>query len=143
MSVHQLNIFVENRKGTLSGITELLSANDIDLKTLVLADATDYGVLRLIVSDTDQAISILKENGVIASAIKITIARIQHVQGGLSAVLKMLEMNDVNIEYMYAFVAQSGREAYAAMRFDDADKDKALQILKDGGIALVEDAALL
>lgn len=143
MAVNQLNIFVENRKGTLSTITEILSANAVDLKTLVLADAPDYGVLRLIVSDTEKAISVLMDNGVIASAIKITLARVHHVQGGLSAVLKLLEANDVNIEYMYAFVAQSGREAYAAMRFEDKDKDKALQILADGGVPLVEDVALL
>ena len=141
MSVNQLNIFLENKRGTLAEITEILNANDIDLKTLVLADAPDYGVLRLIVSDPEKAVAVLSERGVIATVLKITVARIQNVKGGLSSVLRILNDSDVNIEYMYAFVALSGSEAYAALRFGDADKDKALDALKGNGISLLEDTA--
>ncbi|MBE5768050.1 MAG: hypothetical protein E7333_00465 [Clostridiales bacterium] len=143
MSIHQLNVFVENQQGKLSAITNLLSDNNIDLKTLVLADASDYGVLRLIVSDPDKAISVLTQNGLIASKIKITLARIKHQQGGLSSVLKLMDQHGIDLSYVYAFVATGGQEAFAAMRFDDADKDKALQVLKDNNIDLLNDISEL
>ena len=140
MSVKQLTIFSENKKGALSSVTELLTANGIDMRALVVADTPDYGIFRLIVSEPERAREILLENGVMASVVGITIVRMRNVPGGLSHILKLLDDAGVSIEYMYAFVGVSGSEAFAAMRF--SDKDTALRALAENGIPLVSENSL-
>ena len=142
MSVKQLNIFVENRRGAIAGIAGILRENGIDMRAMVLADSPDYGILRVIVSDAERAVQALNDSGVVASVIKITVIRLVNVRGALSSVLDLLAQNGVNIEYLYAFVAVNGREAYAAVRFDNRDKDRALSVLQANGIPLLSESEI-
>ncbi|MDD6308537.1 MAG: ACT domain-containing protein [Clostridia bacterium] len=140
MPIKQLNIFLENKNGSLAKVTEILGKEGINIVTMVLADTADYGILRLIVSDTEKAVNVLNQHGILAKATGITVIRMQHVRGGLDAVLRIMQEENISIEYLYAFVAVSGREAYAVIRFED--KDAGLHVLEKNNIPLLTEASL-
>lgn len=122
----QVSAFIENSTGSLSSITGLFKANGIDLKAMTLADTAEYGILRMIVSDSAKALSILKENGVIASITNVTVVSVKNEVGGLSAVLDLLCRENINIEYVYAFEAIDKAEALSVFRFEDGDAARAV-----------------
>lgn len=122
----QVSAFIENSTGSLSRITGLFKANGIDLKAMTLADTAEYGILRMIVSDSTKALSILKENGVIASITNVTVVSVKNEVGGLSAVLDLLCRESINIEYVYAFEAINKAEALSVFRFEDGDAARAV-----------------
>lgn len=122
----QVSAFIENSTGSLSRITGLFRANGIDLKAMTLADTAEYGILRMIVSDSAKALSILKENGVIASITNVTVVSVKNEVGGLSSVLDLLFKENINIEYVYAFEAIDKAEALSVFRFEDGDAARAV-----------------
>ncbi|MGI6315952.1 MAG: ACT domain-containing protein [Christensenellales bacterium] len=140
MGTKQLTVFVENKHGALSEITKLLTAAGVNIRAMVLADTPDYGILRMIVSDTAGASEALSAGGILHKVVGITVIRLENTPGGLSSVLDTLVAHNINIEYMYAFVAVSGRDAYAALRFED--KDAALAVLAKEKIPILEAEAL-
>lgn len=132
----QLAIFLENQPGALASVTEILTENGIDINAMSLADTTDFGILRLIVNDSKKGADVLKDNGIIASVTDVTVIAMKHEVGSLSSVLKIFDAADVNIEYMYAFTAASGKEAYAVFRFADIDRKKGVEALQKNNIRL-------
>ncbi len=128
----QISAFIENSKGSLSYITDLFRESSIDIKAMSLADTAEYGILRMIVSDSKKALDALKSNGVIASITNVTVVPIKNEIGGLGAVLSLLDKKNINIEYMYAFEAITKSGAFAVFRFEDGDK--AREVLKANGI---------
>lgn len=122
----QISAFIENSTGSLSLITDILGAAGIDIKAMSLADTAEYGILRMIVSDSASALNTLKANGVIASITNVTVVEIKNEIGGLGAVLKILESENVNIEYMYAFESVTKSGAFAVFRFEDGDKARSV-----------------
>lgn len=122
----QISVFIENSKGSLSRITELFGSAGIDIKAMTLADTAEYGILRMIVSDSKKALETLKENGVIATITNVTVVEIKNEIGGLGAILSLLDSENVNIEYMYAFKAMTKSGAFAVFRFEDGDEARAV-----------------
>lgn len=135
MAIRQISVFVENRKGSLVEITRALSDADIDLRAAAIADTQDFGILRLIVSNTDKALETLRATGLAVTVTDVVGVAVPDVPGGLSAVLETLSDASIAVEYMYAFNAGSGRDAYVALRVDDYGK--AEQILWEKGIRLL------
>ncbi len=103
MITKQLSVFVENKKGRLSAILNLLAENDVDLSALSLADTTEFGVLRLIVNKPELAKKILNESGVIVKITDVLAVVLDDAPGGAAKIIDTLYKNDVSIEYMYAF----------------------------------------
>ena len=130
----QLAIFLENKKGSLADVTNILTTNGIDIHAMSIADTQDFGILRLIVKDSQKAYETLKNNGKIVTLTNVTVALIKHEVGSLSKILEILDSNDVNIEYMYAFTTSNGEEAYAVFRFEDGKKG--VDVLTESGIVL-------
>ena len=128
----QISAFMENKKGSLSYITELFKENKIDIKAMTMADTADYGILRMIVSDSKKALDVLKSNGVIASITNVTVLSIKNEVGGLNLILSLLEKENINIEYMYAFEAITKSGAFAVFRFEDGEN--AAKVLSENGI---------
>lgn len=128
----QISAFMENKKGSLSYITELFKENKIDIKAMTMADTADYGILRMIVSDSNKALDVLKSNGVIASITNVTVLSIKNEIGGLNLILSLLEKENINIEYMYAFEAITKSGAFAVFRFEDGEK--AAKVMAENGI---------
>ena len=135
MAIKQLSIFVENKKGSLVEIYETLSHAEVDIRAMSIADTQDFGILRLIVSDTDKAAEALKQAHCIVSATDVIGVAISDQAGSLAKVVRLLTDNDVNIEYMYAFITVSKQFAYVVFRV--ADNDAATALLEANGVKMV------
>lgn len=121
MRVEQISVFLENKAGRLSEVCRILGQADINIRALALADTTDFGILRLIVNDTAKAKATLNEKGFTVGRTDVVAVEVPDRPGGLAAVLGILEEHEINVEYMYAFVQQSGANAVIIFRFDDLD----------------------
>lgn len=135
MAIRQLSVFLENRHGTLVEVTELLAKEGIDIRAMALADTQDFGILRLIVNDPDAAKAALAKIGFVASINEVTAVAIDDNPGALSEVIRVMAENQINIEYMYAFLTNHKDNAYVVLRV--IDNDNAAEVLSANGITLV------
>jgi len=122
MHVEQISIFIENKFGRLAEVTRILGDAGINIRTLSLADTSDFGILRLIVNDTEKAKSVLKERGFTVSKTEVVAVEIPDRPGGLADILQALDADGINVEYMYAFVERCGENAVMIFRFDETQK---------------------
>ena len=141
MKLHQISIFAENKPGRLIAPAKLLADASIDLRALFLADTEQFGILRLIVSDWQEAARILDANGFTAKVTEVIAAKVADQPGGLAQILTALDGSGLNIEYMYAFPQCKSDAAIFIIRF--ADPDAAIEHLRSAGIALVDPDELL
>ena len=135
MLIDQLSIFIENRQGRLEEITKLLAGGGIDIRALSIADTTDFGILRLIVNQPEDAKRILAENGVTVSITKVLGIALPDQPGGLNRAVGVLSKAGIVIEYMYAFLNPKKDAAFVIIRV--GDNEKAIEVLMDGGIDFV------
>lgn len=140
MKVEQIAIFLENKSGRLSEITGVLADNNINIRSLSLADTADFGILRLIVDKVEEAERVLKEGGFTVGKTNVIAVEVPDRVGGLASVLKILEKARLNVEYMYAFVNKSGENAVMIFRFEETDE--AIKILQDAGITILSGAQI-
>ncbi|MBR5799762.1 MAG: hypothetical protein IKY23_06840 [Lachnospiraceae bacterium] len=118
MSVKQISIFIENKKGKLAEATRYIADNKINLRALSIADTQDFGILRIICEEPEKAEQILQEGGFITTTTKVLAAAISDEPGSLAAILEVLSEANVVVEYTYAFLsAKAG--AYMIFRVDD------------------------
>ena len=134
MGIRQLSVFVENSTGKLQQIIDGLGAVGVNLRALSIAETADFGILRLIVDDEQKARGVLKEMGVISKTTDVIAVYIDDKTGGLAAVLKTFTENNVDIEYMYAFLGR--KEGKALMVLKANDEEKAARILCENGLEL-------
>lgn len=127
--VKQLSVFVENKSGRLSDVLNSLSEKNIDISALSIADTTDFGIVRMIVSDPDTAAKVLKENGIVVKITEVIALAVQDRPGGLAEVVSALKDAGVAIEYIYAFIGKSENSAMVIVKADDPIK--AIQIMKE------------
>ncbi len=135
MFIKQISVFIENRHGKLAEFTRLLGDADIDLIALSIADTTNFGILRAIVSDTEKAYEAIKEAGYAVSLTDVLAVAVPDRPGGLSDVLHMLQDADVSIEYLYSFVRTVQENAVIIFRVNAPDK--ALAVLGEYGVRLL------
>lgn len=138
MAIRQLTVFVENKQGALISITERLSENNINLRALSIAETQDFGILRLIVNDEETAEKILADAGYLIRITDVVGVKIGDAPGKLSAALKVLDENNINMEYLYAFMARTEKHAYVVIRVED--NDTAEKVLEDAGFHLITQA---
>ena len=118
MSVKQISIFIENKKGKLAEATRYIADNKINLRALSIADTQDFGILRIICEEPEKAEQILQEGGFITTTTKVLAAAISDEPGSLAEILEVLSEANVVVEYTYAFLsAKAG--AYMIFRVDD------------------------
>ena len=132
--VDQISVFLENETGGLADVVAVLARSAIDIRALALADETDFGILRLIVNDTERATGALKEAGFTVRKTPVVAVQIPDRPGGLAATLAALR--GVDVEYMYAFVQKSGEQALVVFRFEDAEK--AVETLRRAGAKILD-----
>ncbi|MBR0231169.1 MAG: hypothetical protein IJQ53_02975 [Clostridia bacterium] len=127
MAIRQITAFVENQQGKLAEVTKLLADNGIDLRALSIADTKDFGILRVIVNDTDKAYSVLSQNGVIVKTTEVIAVELNDRPGEMSRALAVLDGEEINIEYLYAFISATPGRADLVLRVaDNAAAEKAL-----------------
>jgi hypothetical protein len=140
MQAQQISIFLENKAGRLSEVTRILSEAQVNIRALALADTSDFGVLRLIVDNNAKAEEALKKGGFTVKNTPVVAALVNDRPGGLHGILDLLTKAGVNVEYMYAFVAQSGDNAIMIFRFDKIDE--AEKILSENGVEIIDGSRL-
>lgn len=140
MKVEQLSIFLENTIGRLAEVSKILAETKINIRALSIADTADFGVLRMLVDDVDKAKNILKERGFTVGETEVLGVEVPDQPGGLYQILGTLEEEDINVEYMYAFVQQSKDNAVMIFRFDDLDR--AIEVLTKKGFTILPGSKL-
>ena len=138
MAIKQLTVFVENRKGTMVSVTETLSDNNVNIRALSIAETQDFGILRLIVNEEEKAMKALEEKDYLVKAIDVVGVKIGDEPGKLSKALEVLGKEEINIEYLYAFMARTEKHAYVVLRV--ADNEAAEKALVDAGFKLITEA---
>ena len=136
MSLNQISVFLENKPGRLQALTDILAGKNVNMRALSLAEASDFGIVRIIADDLDAASAVLKDEGYIYTITKVVGVAIPDEPGGLNNVLKILSEGGVNVEYMYAFLARKSTD-HAYMIFHVQDAEKAAAALENKGIACV------
>ena len=119
MAIKQLTVFVPNRKGSIVGITDILAKNKINMRALSVAETEDFGILRLIVSDEKAAEKVLEEKGYLIKVVDVVGVKIGDEPGKLNEALAVLDKNDINVEYLYAFMARTEKHAYVVLRVEN------------------------
>jgi hypothetical protein len=140
MRVEQISVFLENAAGRLAEVAGILSRAGVNIRALSLADTSDFGVLRLIVSDNLKAETALKENGFTVGKTDVVAVEVEDRPGGLFRILDLLNRAKINVEYMYAFVQHSGANAVMIFRFDHPSQ--AIKLLGENDLTVIEGARL-
>ena len=135
MTLRQISVFLENKKGRLAEVIGLIAKEQIDIRALALADTADFGVLRLIVNDEERCFAALKKAGFVAQKTEVIAVEVSDRPGGLERVLEVLGAGGINIEYMYAFVEKKGENAIVVFRIDQPEKGA--KALSAAGIAVL------
>jgi len=138
MAIKQLTVFVENKQGAMVSITEILSKNNINIRALSIAETQDFGILRLIVNDEEAAKTILADAGYLIKITNVVGVKIGDAPGKLCEALKVLDESNINLEYLYAFMARTEKHAYVVLRVED--NDTAENVLVNAGFHLITEA---
>jgi hypothetical protein len=141
MTVKQLSVFLENKPGKLAEILKVLKQKNIDIRALSLADTSEFGILRMIVSDPQGAYRELKQSLVQVSLTDVIAVAVSDEPGGLLAVLTCLQDSGLSLEYAYAFVGKHAGTAYVVLRTDDTGR--AVAALAEQGIRMLGEEEIL
>ena len=136
MTVKQLSVFIENRKGRLGEVLHYLKENNVNILSISLADTTEYGLLRLIVNDAKKARDVLYAEGFSSMLTDVLIIKVPHAPGSLQKILELIAEKDVNIEYMYGLSVES-EDASIVLKTNDLDV--ACEVLKTANIGTMTD----
>ena len=118
MSVKQISVFIENKKGALAACTRYIADNGINIRALSIADTQDFGILRIICDNPKETESVLKKGGFISTVTDVLATEIADKPGSMATILEVLAEAQVVVEYTYAFLAPDGH-AYMIFRVDD------------------------
>ncbi len=139
MKIQQLSVFLENEPGQIQKPVRLLAANDINIRTLSVADTKQFGILRLIVGEWERASRLLAAAGYVVNVTEVVAIEVPDRPGGLAGLLDILD-EGVNVEYMYAFPFGRGDTAVLIFRFDQPDL--AIARLEAAGVNVLKSVEL-
>ncbi len=125
--IKQVSVFVENKPGRLAAVTEKLYEKGINIRAFTIAEAGDFGIIRMVVDKTDEAYRILKDSGFTVTLTDVLGVEVEDEPGGLYKIAKALGSENINIEYVYAFTF-GGDKALIILRVDDIEK--AIEVLE-------------
>lgn len=137
MSVKQINVFLENEPGRLAEMTKVLSEAQIDIRAIYVTDSTSYGIIRMIVNQPDDAKIELQSKGFTVSLSHVIAVELKDVPGTLDKVLGILSENNIQLEYLYAFVGRASTDAVVVLRVDD--RPKTLEIFEKNSVRVLDD----
>lgn len=141
MKIRQISVFLENRKGRLYEVCSLLGQAGINIRALTIAETESFGVLRMVVNKPTETIELFRKHSITANLTDVVAVEVPDKPGGLAEVLKVLSDKDINVEYMYGFVAKFSEKALLVFRFDEPER--AYQVLTSAGINIVAEKDIL
>lgn len=136
MSIKQISIFIENKKGALLEVTKFIADKKINILALSIADTQDFGILRIITENPNEVRDILRDAGYTVTATSVLAAALDDTPGSMANILEILTNADINVEYTYAFMSHIKDKAYMIFRVDN--NDKATKALIDTGITVID-----
>jgi len=141
MKLKQLSLFLENRPGALSRPMKLLAKAGFNILTLSIADANQFGILRLILRDWEKAKKLLEQDGFVVRVTDMVAVEVPDQPGGLAKILGVVEKAGLNVEFMYAFTEKRENKAVLVFRFDNPDS--AIKILQKSKVNVIASVDLL
>ncbi len=133
--IKQISLFLENRTGRLAQVTKILADNAIDIRALSIAETSDYGILRIIVDNTEAAVEKLKDAGVTATVTEVIGIAVNDIPGGFAAAISALSDANIAIDYLYAFISRKDGLANVILRV--GNNEAAAKVLSNAGIMVV------
>ena len=134
MIIKQLSVFLENKSGRLTEVTEVLASANINLSAFSVADTAEYGMLRFITNNPEEAMKVLKDKGFSVHITEVIGLIVPNESGGLYKALKLLSAEGISVEYMYAFAL--GDRATVIIRTDSASQ--AVSVLQQHKMDLIK-----
>ena len=135
MKLKQVSIFLENKKGRLWNALSILRESGMNIRALSIADTSEFGILRIIVSDPKKAKEALEAGNFVVKVTDVIAVEVPDTPGGLEGILEILNKSDTNVEYIYAFVEKKGEKAVVVLRTEDIDEG--ITALKEGGTVVL------
>ena len=134
MLIKQMSVFVENTTGRLAQLTRVLGNDGIDIKASCIADTVDFGILRCIVDDPEEATRVLKEHGFTASITEVIAVELEDRPGGFADVLEILAKENIGVNYIYS--TSRSKEGAAIIVLKVEDPQKAIDVLLSNNVKL-------
>ena len=119
--IKQLSLFVENTPGSISKVCRILKDNNLSISTLSLADTSEFGILRLLIQDSEKAAQVLTAAGFVVKTAEVLALTVPNRAGGLSEIFNILDKHNLSVEYMYAFTAGNADKAIIVFRFENPE----------------------
>jgi hypothetical protein len=138
MTIRQLSVFLENKTGHLNEILAVLAKNNINIVALTVADSSDYGILRAIVSDPEKAMEVLRAEHFTVRVHDILSLEMAAAPGSMSHILDLFTAADICIEYVYAF--SFGSKSILMIRTDNLEKS--IEVIKANELKSISEAVL-
>ncbi|MCL1837007.1 MAG: amino acid-binding protein [Treponema sp.] len=136
MGIQQISVFLENTTGRLCEVTRTLAASEVNLRAISIADTADFGILRLIVDKTGDAVNALAAAGFTTRLTDVAAVEIEDRPGSLAALMELFQKSGINIEYLYASL--EGNAGKAVVIFKLEDNEKGFEIIKKSGLAMAD-----
>jgi hypothetical protein len=135
VAIKQISLFLENKPGRMAMVAKTLSDAGVNIRALTIAEAGDFGIIRMVVDDTEKGYRVLRDKGFTVSETDVLAVELKDVPGGLYEVANTLGMNNINVDYAYAFVTAKAERAMLILRVDDITR--AAQVLSAAGMRIV------
>lgn len=120
--IKQLSLFVENRPGRMAKVSKTLSDTGVNIRAMTIAEAGDFGVIRMVVDNPEKGYKVLHDNGFTVSTTDVLAVEMKDTPGGLYEIVNTLGENNINVDYAYAFVTAKAQKAMLILRVDDIVK---------------------
>jgi hypothetical protein len=136
MQIKQISVFLENNAGRLGEVTRVLAKAGINIRAISIADTADFGILRLIVDKSQEAVKALIEAGFTTRISDVVAVEINDSPGSLAQVMELFQKSQVNIEYLYASL--EGKTGKAVVIFKMENFEKGLKLVEENGLSMVD-----
>ncbi|MBN2110211.1 MAG: ACT domain-containing protein [Methanosarcinaceae archaeon] len=133
--IKQISLFAENKPGRLANIARNFSKAGINIRAFTIAEAGDFGIIRMVVDRPDHAHDVLHDAGFTVSETNVLGVEMEDVPGGLGRIADVLGEKNINIDYAYAFVTKT-EKALLILRVNDIEA--AVKVLQDAGVKLID-----
>ncbi|MFB3765439.1 MAG: ACT domain-containing protein [Methanotrichaceae archaeon] len=120
--IKQLSLFVENRPGRMAKVSKTLSDAGVNIRAMTIAEAGDFGVIRMVVDNPENGYKVLHDNGFTVSTTDVLAVEMKDTPGGLYEIVNTLGENNINVDYAYAFVTAKAQKAMLILRVDNIVK---------------------
>lgn len=128
----QLSIFIQNKRGTLLTVLDVLKTANIQIIASTISDTQDFGIYRIICSDPERAFDVLSGQGITVTLTDVFAIQLEDKPGEAARVLAIFAEADINIAYMYSFLL-SGK---GILVFRTTDTERTLQVIKEKSLQL-------